>query len=275
MKPREFFSDPKRGYSVRVGDYRRHGHLRTRVAVRTEDVSPTEGVVEAIVGMTGSFDNSFGESIAAGAIDESLKSRNPKGCVGHDWRKDVARTIEAEELESGDERIPQEARDAGARGIYILGQYNLDSDDIEARQAWSRIKFFGADQEWSIGFFINEFVVNNEEGAVTFSVVDWVEWSNVLAGADPNTETISQSDDSDLAVTAAWQRYCELFGTDIAVNIDAFCDHVEAARAANALGLLGSALSLSPTEPVVADVSRARLVEIWKRRADAAAKAAV
>lgn len=161
-----------------------------RKARQTEvSTAKMDGVVEAYVGGTGIVDQQ-GDEIEVGAFRRSLERRpHPIGLAAHIWEHRVARTVEAEELDPGDKRLPERIREAGGGAVRVVGQYNLAEDDVIARQEFARVVFFGPQQEWSIGAFVLQ--TDDAEDHRILRDIDWVEWSSVVAGAFPLTETVA------------------------------------------------------------------------------------
>lgn len=113
-------------------------------------VTEDEGIVEAVVSVYNNIDT-VGDRIKHGAFAESLEKKLPKIVWMHDWTKPVGKTIEAAELQAGDERLPEEIRNLG--GLMLRMQYNLDTQ--RGRDAFSDIKG-GYIDEFSIGFSIDK-----------------------------------------------------------------------------------------------------------------------
>jgi hypothetical protein len=164
-------------------------------------VGPEEdGIIEAFVSITGVRDR-VGDIIEPGSYEKTLQDRLPKGIWSHDWNQPVSKTLEAKELMPGDPMLPKTLPNgdpwpAGAGALWVKTQFNLDGD--RGRQAYSDVKFFGTDQEWSIGY-------NVPAGKATMSTkgmtktrnikgLDLYEYSPVLWGAMPHARTSSVKD---------------------------------------------------------------------------------
>lgn len=170
--------------------FERKIEFRNWIPTSVKSIDERAGIVEAIVGVTNNVDLG-GDLMVPGVFQASLdRGRVPKGLAVHEWPRDVAKTEEARELLPGSAELPERLRAKGYGGAYIVGRYNLDPDDIDARQCFSRIKFHGADQEWSIGFYTEE-ESRDETGNRHVEDIDWIEWSSVLLGMNPETVTIA------------------------------------------------------------------------------------
>lgn len=165
----------------------------TAAAVKV--LSDEDGIVEAIVSVTGNEDDG-GDTIQPGAYAKTLKARNPKGVHGHSWRDPVAKTLEAEELLPGDERLlamlPDDQRAKFAKngwgGLYIKGQYNLETQ--AGREAYSNVKFYGSESSWSIGYSTGPGdTKKRKDGGRDIISLELYEWSDVLFGM--NNETVT------------------------------------------------------------------------------------
>lgn len=165
----------------------------------TKVLSEHEGIVEAIVAVTGVVDK-VNDIIVPGASAKSLLGRKPKGVWSHDWTTPVAKTLEAEEWMPGDPRLPATTRsgdpwpaDAGA--LVVKAQYNLDTQ--RGREAFSDVLFFGEDQEWSIGYKATKSAVDRQTGIRHIKSIDIAEYSQVLFGAAPLTSSLSHKSEED------------------------------------------------------------------------------
>ena len=139
---------------------------------QTKSDGQEEGIIEAYVSVFNVVD-SYGDVIERGAFIESLERKLPKGVWMHNWDQPIAKTLEAKE---------------DAHGLFIRGQFNLDTQ--RGREAFSDLKF-GTTDEFSIGFYIEDGDLDDEAGVFRIKKVRLVEWSPVLAGANPDTELIS------------------------------------------------------------------------------------
>ena len=160
-----------------------------QATVEAKAVNDAEGIVEAVVSVTNIVDN-VNDVIEPGAYSETLEKRIPKGVWSHDTTVPVARTIAAEELQPGDERLPTHLLEKDAGGVLVKMQFNLNT--TRGRDAYEDIKFFGGEQEWSIGYSVPEGGSEmKNEGTRHIKKLDWYEYSPVLFGAAPGTKTVS------------------------------------------------------------------------------------
>ena len=89
-----------------------------QATVEAKAVNDAEGIVEAVVSVTNIVDN-VKDVIVPGAYEDTLQKRVPKGVWSHDTTVPVARTVKAEELSPGDDRLPEHLRAQDAGGAYI------------------------------------------------------------------------------------------------------------------------------------------------------------
>jgi HK97 family phage prohead protease len=166
-----------------------------QATVEAKAVNDAEGIVEAVVSVTNIVDN-VKDVIVPGAYDDTLVKRVPKGVWSHDTTVPVARTVKAEELRPGDDRLPDHllAQDAG--GVLVKMQFNLNT--TRGRDAYEDIKFFGGEQEWSIGYSVPEggSEMKEDTGIRHIKRLEWYEYSPVLFGAAPGTKTVSVKEES-------------------------------------------------------------------------------
>ena len=160
-------------------------------------IDDEQGIAEAIVSVTG-VEDEVRDVIHPGAYEKTLKARKPKGAWAHNWDQPVSKTLEAVELMPGDSRLPTETRSgepwpAEAGGLLVVTQYNLSTQ--RGREAYEDAKFFGEDQEWSIGFNIPVGGSKmRKNGIRDIFAVDLFEYSQVLFGAMPLTGTVGVKD---------------------------------------------------------------------------------
>ncbi|MEU4513224.1 2'-5' RNA ligase family protein [Nonomuraea wenchangensis] len=165
-----------------------------------------EGVVEAIVSVTGVVDN-VGDLILPGAYAETLATRTPKGFFNHDDKTWVARTEHVEELLPGDPRLLAMAAEAkvewpaAAGALYVKMRFNLETPD--GAKAFSNVKFYDREQEWSIGYRVPKGgATRDAKGVRRIKRLDLFEYSPVAFGANSQTFTLSVKsalgDDEDL-----------------------------------------------------------------------------
>ncbi|UVF61441.1 capsid maturation protease [Gordonia phage DalanDe] len=154
-----------------------------------------QGVVTAIVAVTGLKDN-VNDIIMPGAFQKSLSSRTPKGVWHHNITDSVSRTEEIKELAPGDPDLPEtlpngEPWPAHAGALRVKTRFNLNT--ARGRDAYEDVKFFGTDQEWSIGYNVptGGATIDKRTGTRNIKTLDLYEYSPVLFGAMPNARTVS------------------------------------------------------------------------------------
>jgi len=156
------------------------------------NIDEAQGIVECFVAAIGNKD-SVGDIIIPGAFDSSLRRRNPRVVWGHDWNSPIGKVLEIYEVRPGDPRLPGKMRQANVGGLYARVQFNLKSE--RGRQAFSDVMFFGADQEWSIGYKTLDAIYDSQRQANILKEVELYEVSPVLHGANQLTATISIKSD--------------------------------------------------------------------------------
>ena len=124
---------------------------RKNLSVETKILDVDEGVVQMVVSATNIKDY-VDDIIEPGAYAETLTTRNPKGVYQHDMTRPVAKTMHAEELMPGDPRLPAKLLSVNAGGLMITAQFNLNTQ--RGKEAFEDIKFYGDEQEYSIGFIV-------------------------------------------------------------------------------------------------------------------------
>jgi HK97 family phage prohead protease len=147
-----------------------------------------EGIVECFVSGIGNKD-SVGDIIQPGAFVDSLAHRTPKGVWSHDWSRPVSRTLAINEVGVGDPSLPAKMKAAGIGGLYVRTQFNLETQD--GKDAFSNVKFFGEESEWSIGYQVVESSYDKEKKALLLQKIELFEYSPVLFGANSLTATVS------------------------------------------------------------------------------------
>ncbi len=171
-------------------------HKQARVEAKA--INDAEGTVEAVVSVTNIVDT-VNDVIEPGAYAATLQKRVPKGVWSHDTTVPVARTLEATELMPGDNRLPVHLKAVGAGGVLVKMQFNLNT--TRGREAYEDIKFFGSEQEWSIGYSVSEGMseMKGDSGVRHIKELEWYEYSPVLFGAAPGTATVGvkSTDDFD------------------------------------------------------------------------------
>ncbi len=150
-------------------------------------IDEAEGIVEAYVSGIGNKD-SVNDIIESGAFDASLKVRKPKGVWSHNWDQPVSKTLEIYEVKAGSAELPMKMKSAGIGGLFVKTQFNLDTQ--AGRDAFSWVKFYGDESEWSIGYQVSESEFDPKAKAMRLKAIDLFEYSPVLFGANPLTSTV-------------------------------------------------------------------------------------
>lgn len=153
----------------------------------TKVLDKEDGIVEAVVSVTGIKDE-VDDIIEPEAYRKTLAVRTPKGIRSHDWDRPAMKTLQIAELLPGDPALPTKTnrgerwpRAAGA--VKVLMQWNLDTQD--GREGFSNVKFYGPDQEWSIGYNVPRGGARMVKGVRHIDGLDLYEYSDVLFGAMP------------------------------------------------------------------------------------------
>lgn len=174
------------------------------------DKDSKTGVVEAIVSVTGLKDN-VNDIIKPGAFQKSLAKRTPKGVWHHNIQESVARTTEIKELAPGDPKLPKTLPNGDpwpdeAGALMVKMEFNLSTQ--RGKDAYEDVKFFGTDQEWSIGYNVptGGATLDRKTGTRHINTLDLYEYSPVLFGAMPNARTVS--------VKSAQEAHKVLIGLD-------------------------------------------------------------
>lgn len=154
-------------------------------------IDEQRGIVETFVSVTGISDR-VSDVIVPGAYAKTLKARTPKGILNHDWATPVSKVLEIEELSPGHPTLPQQLPDGSpwpkeAGALRVKAQYNLNTN--MGRDAYENAKFFGSDQEWSIGFNVPKGGAEMKDGIRYIKELELYEFSQVLWGAMPSART--------------------------------------------------------------------------------------
>lgn len=180
-------------------------------------IDEAEGIVEAFVAGIGNKD-SVGDIVLPGAFDASLKRRKPRVVWGHNWNEPIGKVLEIYEVGPRDPRLPEKMKKAGIGGLFARVQFNLKSE--RGREAFANILFFGAEQEWSIGYKTITAAYDNARQANLLREVELYEVSPVLHGANQLTGTISiKSDNGDDRVTSFRKSKWPMFDRSFAEMI--------------------------------------------------------
>lgn len=171
------------------------------------------GTIRAIVSVTGIEDN-VKDIIAPGAYEKSLKNRIPKGVWQHQWTESIAKTTAIKELMPGDPDLPKTLANgqpwpANAGGLLVDMEFNLKTQ--RGRESYEDVKFFGDQQEWSIGYSVppGGATKDAKTGVRTIHTLELYEYSPVLFGAMSNARTTSVKDAQN-----AYMEMKNLFGDD-------------------------------------------------------------
>lgn len=174
--------------------------IETKVVpvVQTKVLDESKGIIGVFVSVTGVVD-SVKDRILPGAYQKTLVSRTPKGAWCHSWTEPVSKTLEAEELLPGDDRLPTETRKGepwptAAGALYVETQFNLGTQ--RGREAFSDVMFYGKDSEFSIGYSVppGGSKVDKKTGVREITYIDLYEYSWVLFGAMDLTQTAGVKD---------------------------------------------------------------------------------
>jgi HK97 family phage prohead protease len=173
------------------------------------NVDEAQGIVECFVAGLGNKD-SVGDICAPGCFTESLKRRKPRVVWGHNWNEPIGKVLDIYEVGPNDPRLPMKMKRAGIGGLYARVQFNLKSE--RGKQAFLDVSFFGAEQEWSIGYKTLDADYDSQRQANVLKEVELYEVSPVLHGANQLTGTISIKADEPLrdpkgGLTAAGRRH--------------------------------------------------------------------
>jgi hypothetical protein len=194
------------------------------------DPGDPEGTAWILAAVTGVVDD-VNDIILPGAFERTLKKRQVKGCVGHNWERQAAIQKKAIELLPGDPRLPKFvlAADgseipwpAEAGALAVKAEYILDSTD--GKDAWARHKAAQGQQQYSIGYKVNPDKTEvGPDGIRRIGDLDVYEFSDVLHGAHPLARGIGVKDDkpTDLEYKVRYVRDQEYWGYPIGTPITA------------------------------------------------------
>ena len=161
----------------------------------TVEVRADEGIVEAIVSVTG-IEDEVKDIIVPGAYTQTLAKRKPKVIWHHSWEQPIGRILHIEELKPGDSRLPHQTKDGqswpqAAGGLLATMQFNLKSD--RGREAFEAVRFYSesGECEWSIGYQVPPSAsTRDKKGIRHIKAIDLYEISFVLFGAASQTGTL-------------------------------------------------------------------------------------
>jgi hypothetical protein len=178
------------------------------------------GLVETFVSVTGIVDN-VKDIIEPGAYEKTLATRKPKGVWSHDWNTPISRTESIEELPPLHPDLPKTLpngdpwpKEAGA--LKVLTEFNLETQ--RGKDAYSDVKFFGDDQEWSIGYQVppGGATIDQKAGVRRIKHLDLYEYSPVLWGAMGAARSVGSVKEAQLEHMA----FKHMFGPDYTVTLD-------------------------------------------------------
>lgn len=165
-------------------------HGGPQKAAPAPTVRADEGIVVAVVSVTGTVDE-VDDLIVPGAYSRTLAEITPKVIKEHVWTDVVGRVLHVEELLPGDPRLPPftgrgKPWPAGAGALVATMQFNLNTD--LGRTAFENAKFFGKDQQFSIGYkAVPMKTRKRRDGVRVIGDLDLWEISTVLWGAHLDT----------------------------------------------------------------------------------------
>lgn len=152
------------------------------------EIDRKSGIVEAFAAVIGNRDN-VNDIIMPGAFLKSLQQRHPRAVWHHSWQHPIGKVLEVEEVGPDDYRATPKMREAGAGGLYVKVQFNLNTQ--RGRDAFEDVAFFGKDFGWSIGYKTRRSEYDAKIKANRLFEIDLYEVSPVLHGANPLAETLS------------------------------------------------------------------------------------
>lgn len=189
-------------------------------SVQVSGVAPVEdegdGIITAYVSITGVEDN-VNDVIEPGSYSKTLTKRIPKGVWAHQWLTPTAKTLEAEELMPGSADLPKELSDGTpwpqeAGALRVKMQFNMKT--ARGREAYHDVKFFGDQQEWSIGYKVPEGGAYKKNGKRYIKELDLFEYSPVLFGAMSHARTQMKdlkdednASDNIAAIQIQWKQF--------------------------------------------------------------------
>lgn len=140
----------------------------------------TTGTIGAIVSVFGVRD-SYDEVVDEGAFKKSLGLKLPKFVWAHRWDQPIGKTLSGRELSPGDPLLPASVKSKG--GLFMEGAFNLGTQ--RGKDAHSDL-LFGCYDEFSFSFWADD-EYKGKDGLTHLREVTILEWSPVMAGANPET----------------------------------------------------------------------------------------
>lgn len=146
-----------------------------------------------MLSVTGLLDR-VGDIIVPGAYADTLQVKTPKIVLFHDWDKPAGKCLAIAELAPGDSSLPSKLpngqpwpKAAGALVADIL----FNPDTSWGKDGWGNAKFYGIEQEWSIGYnVLADGAKKRSDGIRLLKGLELLEGSEVLWGAMPNARTL-------------------------------------------------------------------------------------
>lgn len=160
---------------------------KTFSGMSTKVVDDSQGVVEAIVAVTGNIDDG-NDLIEPGAFAFPA-GRLPKVVWSHDLNVLVGKVLEAAELRAGDTRLPADFAAKGWGGLWFKTQFDLA--DVDGQKAYRKVSFHD-DLGWSIGYEVppDGFKIDKSGIRHLTKVVVW-EGSPTTFGMNAAAQTLS------------------------------------------------------------------------------------
>ncbi len=148
-------------------------YLAKKIEIKRLD--DEKGIVEAYVSIFDNVDNA-GDVIVKGAFEKTLQEKLPKVVWAHRWHEIIGKVTDAVE---------------DKKGLLVTMKFTLDVQ--RAREAYALIKD-GSVDEFSIGYYVIEKEVRDEDGANILKELKLFEVSLVLAGCNEQTEIVNVKD---------------------------------------------------------------------------------
>lgn len=162
-----------------------------RVSSRKRPAKPRQGIVKALVAVTGVKDD-VGDIIQPGILAAALVKRRPKAVFHHEVADFIGRVELLEEWLPGDSRLPEKQPnglpwppDAGAWVATI--QFNMNVERARDAFEWARFYAESGEAAWSIGYMVPKGMAAKRNGIRFIYGIDLFEVSLVLHGAHPLT----------------------------------------------------------------------------------------
>jgi HK97 family phage prohead protease len=148
------------------------------------------GVFEAVVSVFGNVDE-IGDRMVFGSFARTLEERGPPPVYhSHQWQDGpIGYSTGAEELDAGDDRLPNDLKDFG--GLFIAGQLFVEINDPYVNRIYAGMKT-GGPREFSFAFRTKDSRTVTEDGEEVREIldVDLFEVGPTLVGMNRDTELI-------------------------------------------------------------------------------------